>query len=208
MAHWGVSITRFYKAIGLMNMKFKHFLVSDGKRLNSEYPASYKVLCKELVFHFVLYDQDLALKDFFGQPFPFPSEAIVDTFFGTGVASDSYFQRFLDVAPREAIEWGMLGSNERIRKGLWKNIVKRFPGTDPTFPPSSETLENVLKMFSTKDDLEEAWSGENAHRFKGVIPKRSQEMIALISSLNLISDVLVAMVVNYIPTRFSWFGPI
>src|SRR3984957_16279009 len=190
------------------DLKFKHFLVRNGERLNSEYPISYKFLCENLVFHFCFDSQDLALKDFLGQPFPFPSEAIIDEFFGTGVASDSRFQRFLDVAPREAIEQGVIGSEEDIRRGLWKNIVQRFSLTDSTFPPSSETLENVLKMFSTKDDLEEAWSRENEHRFKGMIPKRSKEMIALISSLNLLLNDLVAIVVDYIPTRFSWFGPI
>jgi hypothetical protein len=199
-----VSISDFYDAIDpKKNMKFKHLLVSDGKRLNSEYPASYKFLCENLVFHFYFRKQDLTLKDFLGQPFPFPSDAIIDGFL-FGYFSDSHLQRFLDVAPREAIERGMLVSDEYFRRRLWKNIVKRFSLTDSTFPPSRETLEDVLKRFPTKDDLEKAWSKENAHLFKGMIPKRSKEMIALISSLNLISDVLVTMVVDYIPKRLSW----
>ena len=71
----------------------------------------------------------------------------------------------------------VIGSDEDIRRGLWKNIVERFPGTNPTFPPSPETLEKVLDNFPTKDGLEEAWSRENAHRFKGKISKRSMEMM-------------------------------
>ena len=55
--------------------------------------------------------------------------------------------------------------------------MERFPGTNPTFPPSRETLDNVLANFPTKDGLEEAWSKENAHRFKGKVPKRSMEMM-------------------------------
>ena len=205
LAYIGMSILNFYDAINpKKNMKFKHFLIYHSKRLNSEYPLSYKFLCKELVNHFRFDHQDLALKDFLGQPFPFPSEAIIDEFL-VGCPFDSDFQRFLDVAPREAIEQGVVGSKEMIRRGLWENIVKRFPGTDPTFPPSSETLEDVLKRFPTKDDLEEAWSRENEHRFKGVIPKRSKEMIILISSLDLLLNDLVRMVVDYtIPARFSW----
>ena len=100
------SILGFYEAIDPKNnMKFKHFLIHHGEKLNSEYPISYKFLCKNLVFHFRFEKQDLTLKDFLGQPFPFPPEAIVDGFLGV-LSCDSDFQRFLDVAPREAIEQG------------------------------------------------------------------------------------------------------
>ena len=108
----GVSISRFYKAIDPKNnTKFKHFLIRHGEELNSEYPISYKFLCEKLVFHFCFEKQDLTLKDFLGQPFPFPPEAIVDGFL-CGYPRDSYFQRFLNVAPREAIEKGVIGSDE------------------------------------------------------------------------------------------------
>lgn len=190
-------------------MKFKHFLVRNGERLNSEYPISYKFLCENLVFHFCFDSQDLALKDFLGQPFPFPSEAIIDGFLLGGYPKDSDFQRFLDVAPREAIEQGVIGSDEDIRRGLWKNIVQRFSLTDSTFPPSSETLENVLKRFETKEDLEEAWTKENAPNFEEMVLKRLQEITILITSMELFPKVLARIIMEYAaPTRFSWFGPI
>ena len=190
-------------------MKFKHFLVRNGERLNSEYPISYKFLCENLVFHFCFDSQDLALKDFLGQPFPFPSEAIIDGFLLGGYPKDPDFQRFLDVAPREAIEQGVIGSEEDIRRGLWKNIVQRFSLTDSTFPPSSETLENVLKRFETKEDLEEAWTKENAPNFEEMVLKRLHEITILITSMELFPKVLARIIMEYAaPTRFSWFGPI
>ena len=70
-----------------------------------------------------------------------------------------------------------LGQMKDLEENCGRISSKDSPVTDSTFPPSSETLENALKRFPTKDDLEEAWSKENAHRFKGVIPKRSKEMI-------------------------------
>ena len=199
----GFSISDFYDAIDPKNnTKFKHFLIRHGEKLNSEYPASYTFLCKKLVLHFRFEKQDAALKDFLGQPFPFPSEAIVDGFLGSNL--DSHYQRFLDVAPREAIEQGVSGSRDYIRRGLWKNIVEKFPGTNPTFPPSSETLEKALDNFPTKDGLEEAWRKENAHRFKGKVPKIAMEMRTLILPLDLLYNDLVDMVVEYtIPPRFS-----
>ena len=199
------SISRFYKAIEPKdNTKFKHFLVRHGEELNSEYPISYKFLCEQLVFHFYFEEQDSTLKDFLGQPFPFPPEAIVDGFL-IGSPLDSRFQRFLNVAPREAIEQGVIGSDEYTGRRLWENIVERFPDTDPTFPPSNETLKNVLANFPTKEGLEEAWSKENAHRFKGKVSKRSMEMRTLILPLDLLLSDLVNMVIGYtIPPRFSW----
>ena len=206
----GFSILRFYKAIDPKNnTKFKHFLIHHGEKLNSEYPISYTFLCKELVFHFNFEKQDLTLKDFLGQPFPFPPEAIVDGFLLVIVLMIQTFNNSSMLPQEKPLKKVVIGSDEYIRRRLWKNIVERFPGTDPTFPPSNETLEKVLDNFPTKDDLEEAWSKENAHRFKGKVSKRAMEMRTLILPLDLLYNDLVNMVIEYtIPPRFSWFGPL
>ena len=130
-----VFISHFYKAIDPMNnMKFKHFLICNGEELNSEYPASYKFMCKKLVFHFHYEKQDLALKDFLGQPFPFPSEAIVDGFLGYILVIQTFNDSSM-LPQGKRLKKCVVGSDENIRSGLWKNIVKRFPAlTLPSLP--------------------------------------------------------------------------
>jgi len=209
------SLRGFYETIDPAdNMEFKRFLIYHGERLNSEYPTTYKRLCKELVSHFHVRDQDLILKDFLGQPFPFPfsfpfpAKSVADRFLH-GLLIDAALRRFLDIAPREAIEEGVRGPDEDIREGLWEAIVEKFPDTDPIFPPSDETLENALKGFLTKEGLEEAWTKKNAPNFEGMVLKRLWEISQRISTLNLLPSVLVSIVTGYAaPTRSSWLGPI
>jgi hypothetical protein len=214
-----VSISSFYEAIDPENSKtFKHFLTYHGDELHSKYHISYKFLCKDLTTHFYFKDWSIPssfrlnslFKDFLGQPFPFPPEAILEGVPHLGYATSSDVQDFLSSAPpREVIEKALLESDDRMKRRVWEEIVKRFSLPDPTFPPSPEALESVLKRFRSKADLEKAWSREHEHRFKEMVPKRSKEMLALLLSLNLLPDVLMEIVARYAAlTRFSWFGPI
>ena len=158
-------------------MIFKSFLINYGGKLMDEYPVTYKHLCKEIVSRYVKQKPASDLKDFFGQPFPVPPVAIVDGLsprlhvLSSGLDFDySEFQRFLEVAPREAIEHCVRGPDETMGNDMWDKIVEKFPGTEPTFPPSPETLKNALNNFRTKGGLEKEWSIENEPSFEKKTP--------------------------------------
>jgi len=213
----------FYDAIDPEeNMKFKRFLVYHGEVLNSMYPVTYKSLCKDLSYKLCggrRIDFAPVLKDFLGQPFPFPSEIITDQLFYAYPDPD-IISEFFTVAPREAIEKDIVRIHEFFRRALeerdiepwWReSILRKFPDIDPNInphsppPPLSETLKKALANFPTKDDLEEAWSRENEYRFKGRVSKKSKEVVLLIFSLHLLPNALENVVVDYIiPPRFSW----
>ena len=92
-----------------------------------------------------------------------------------------------------------------MAKYLWEEIVKKFPETDPTFPPSLETREHVLYRFQTKHQMEMAWTKKNVPNYKAVIATKRKEIAPCISSsLDILPTVLVDLTVGYIPVTCSW----
>jgi hypothetical protein len=192
------------------DMQFKKFFISCGKELHSKCPIIFTYLYEGLIFYAKSKSEDLKeVRNLLGQPFPLPPKALVNGFLfpEIGLFLDSDVQRFFNVAPRETIEEGILGPNEELSKKLWMKVVERSSTVDPTFPPSTETLKNALERFRTKDELEEAWSDENAHRFKAKVLERVEEIANLIFPLELLSKLQGRIVAEYAaPTRFSWIG--
>jgi len=192
------------------DIQFKKFFISRGKELHSKYPIIFTYLYEGLIFYAKMKNEDLSeVRNLLGQPLPLPPKALVNRFLlpEIGIFSDSSVERFLNVAPRETIEEGILGSNEKLGRKLWKKVVERSSNVDSTFPPSTETLKNAMKRFPTKDELEEAWSDENAHCFKAKVLERVEEIAKLFSLLELLPMAQGKIVVEYAaPTRFSWIG--
>jgi len=198
----GKEICAFYKYVDAVNnMQFKHFLLRHGEDLNGKYPVTFKTVCEELANR--LRGKTETFKDFLGQPFPFPPSAIIEVFYTSGrfIAND-----FLDIAPREAFEEWLTEPRMKVPgKDLWVEIVKKFPGTDPTFPPSRETRERVLGGFPTKCQMEMAWIKKNIPDHEAVIATKRKGIAACISSsLVLLPTVLVKLTVGYIPLTCSW----
>ena len=93
-------IYEFYKKVdAINNMQFKHFLLHYGEDLNEKYPITFKTVCKELGGRLI--SELEKFKDFLGQPFTFPSNAISETFSPSGIG---IYAKFLSIAPREAVE--------------------------------------------------------------------------------------------------------
>jgi len=199
---YNTSIHEFHKKVNAVNnIQFKRFLLRYGEDLNEKYPITFKTVCKELAN--LLRRKIEKFKDFLGQPFPFPPSAIIEIFSPPGINIIS--AKFLDVAPREAFEECLTEpSMGKIGEYLWGEIVKKFPETDPTFPPSHETRERVLGRFPTKHQMEMTWTEKNVPNYKAVIATKRKVITAYISSLGIFPTVLVNLTVEYIPVTCSW----
>ena len=183
------------------SMPLKRFLTLHGEEFSKKHPAIFETICQILVWKLKWKLDNPAsqklLIDLVGQPSLLTPVAFAGGFLC--FAGDIDRTNFIKYGYKEAIEEGLKEKYYDGGKKLWAVMVSTFPNQfSGEYPGTDEARSIALKDFPTKQDREEAWTKENAHKFQTKVLARLNQYLVFIPST------LVTIIHGYTTIPATW----